>query len=202
MLQLSLVNFSKNSSLIVEGKPNSDRFYIIRTGTVTCVRSRSGGTPVRMGPGDFVGVVPCMSGHVQYETVIAETDVVAIAVRKDQYPDLIQSNAPVALKTIRTFALKMRSMNEQLTQLALKNISVESPEQMFFVASYYDKIGCFDPAVFAYYQYIKACPEGLNIEVAKKRFVTLKPHSKAVFSWPAMAFMMSYTQVSSGWVSA
>ena len=63
MLQLSLVNFSKNSYLIVEGKPNSDRFYIIRTGTVTCVRSRPGVAPIRLGPGDFVGVVPCMSGH-------------------------------------------------------------------------------------------------------------------------------------------
>lgn len=192
MLQLSLVNFSKNSYLIVEGKPNSDRFYIIRTGTVTCVRSRPGVAPIRLGPGDFVGVVPCMSGHVQYETVIAETDVVAIAVRKDQYPDLIQSNAPVALKTIRTFANKMRTMNEQLTQLALKNISVESPEQMFFVASYYDKVGCFDPAVFAYYQYIKACPEGLNVEVAKKRFVRLKPNSHAVHFEPSADSIRSY----------
>jgi CRP-like cAMP-binding protein len=192
MLQLSLVNFSKNSYLLVEGKSNSDRFYIIRTGHVTCIRSREGGSPVRLGPGDFVGVVPCMSGLVQYETVIAETDVVAIAVRKDQYPDLIQSNAAVALKTIRTFALKMRTMNEQLTQLALKNISVESPEQMFFVASYYDKIGCFDPAVFAYYQYIKDCPSGLNVEVAKKRFARLKAHSKAVYFEPTEETIRTY----------
>ncbi len=191
-MQLSLVNFSKNSYLIVEGKPNSDRFYIIRTGTVICVRSRPGGTPTRLGPGDVVGIIPCMSGHIQHENVIAETDVVAIAVRKDQYPDLIQSNAPVALKTIRAFATKMRSMNEQLTQLALKNISIESPEQMFFVASYYDKAGCFDPAVFAYYQYIKACPEGLNVEVAKKRFVALKARSKAVFFEPTADSIRTY----------
>ena len=117
---------------------------------------------------------------------------VAIAVRKDQYPELIQSNAPVALKTIRTFALKMRIMNEQLTQLALKNISVESPEQMFFVASYYDKIGCFDPAVFAYYQYIKDCPSGLNVEVAKKRFARLKTHSKAVYFEPTEETIRNY----------
>ena len=191
-MQLSLVNFSKNAYLVVEGKPNTDRFYIIKTGTVTCIRSSRGGIPVRLGPGDFVGMVPCMSGHVQYETFIAETDVVAIAVRKEQYPDLIQSNAPVALKTIRTFANRMRRMNEQLTQLALKNISVESPEQIFFVASYYDKIGCFDPAVFAYYQYIKACPEGLNVEVAKKRFVTLKPRSHAVFFEPTVDTIRTY----------
>ena len=83
-------------------------------------------------------------------------------------------------------------MNEQLTQLALKNISVESPEQMFFVASYYDKVGCFDPAVFAYYQYIKACPEGLNVEVAKKRFVRLKPNSHAVHFEPSADTIRSY----------
>ena len=191
-MQLSLVNFSKNSYLVVEGKSNSDRFYIIRTGSVKCIRAGVGETPVRLGPGDFVGMVPCMSGHIQSETAIAETDVVAIAVRKDQYPDLIQSNAPVALKTIRSFAVKMRAMNEQLTQLALKNVSVESPEQMFFVASYYDKIGCFDPAVFAYYQYIKACPKGLNVEIAKKRFVKLKPQSHAVFFEPTADTVRTY----------
>ncbi len=193
MLQLSLVNFSRNSYLILEGKTNSDRFYIIRTGTVACVRSGSGGVPpARLGPGDFVGIIPCMSGHIQYENVVAETDVVAIAVRKDQYSELIQSNAPVALKTIRSFAIKMRAMNDQLTRLALKNTSVESPEQMFLVANYYDKTGCFDPAVFAYYQYIKECPDGLNVEVAKQRFVKLKPASHAVYFEPSGDNVRSY----------
>ena len=68
--------------MVVEGKADSDRFYIIQRGQVQCYKSSGSGIqPFMLGPGDFVGVVPCMSGHFQIETAVAVTDVVAIAVR-------------------------------------------------------------------------------------------------------------------------
>ncbi|MBE6344265.1 MAG: cyclic nucleotide-binding domain-containing protein [Spirochaetaceae bacterium] len=185
MLQLSFVNFKKDSYILVEGKPCGDRFYIIRTGTVRCLRERPGAAVVNLGPGDFIGVIPCMSGHNQIETVIATSDVVAIAVRRDQYSELIQQNTPVAMKIIRTFANKMRTMNEKLTQLALRNVTVPSPAQIFQVAACYDKMGCFAPAVYAYYQYLKACPTGPNAEEAKRKFLALKASSGAVHFEPS-----------------
>jgi cAMP-binding proteins - catabolite gene activator and regulatory subunit of cAMP-dependent protein kinases len=137
-----------------------------------------------LGPGDFVGVIPCMSGHNQIESVVALTDVVAISVRRDQYTELIQKNTPVALKIIRTFANKMRLLNDTLTRLTLKNSAVSSPEHLFSVASYYEKAGMIDPAIYAYYQYLKACPHGANVENAKRRFIVLKPRSHAVYFEP------------------
>ncbi|MFC2477476.1 MAG: Crp/Fnr family transcriptional regulator, partial [Treponema socranskii subsp. buccale] len=112
MLQLSFVNFRKGSYLVVEGKAESDRFFIIQSGNVRCFKATdTPGGPIKLlGPGDFVGVIPCMSGHSQIETVIAITDVTGISVRRDQYPELIMRNTPVAMKIIRTFANGMRSM--------------------------------------------------------------------------------------------
>ena len=113
MLQLQIVSFRKGSYLVVEGKENTDHFYIIQKGNVQCMKaSGSGLAPTVYGPGDFVGVVPCMSDHLQIETAIALSDVMAISVRKDQYPELISQNTPVALKIIKTFANRMRVMNE------------------------------------------------------------------------------------------
>ena len=120
MLQLSFVKFSKDSYILVEGRPATDRFYIIQTGKVVCTKSLSfqtGEETYSLGPGDFIGVIPCMSGRPQIETVIALTDVVAISVRRDQYPELIEKNTPVAMKIIRTFANKMRNMNDVLTKI-------------------------------------------------------------------------------------
>ena len=85
MLQLKISRFQKGSYSIVEGKDDSDRFYIIQQGTIICNKSsRSGIAPVKLGPGDFLGVVSCFSGHLQIETAIAQTDVTAICVQKSQ----------------------------------------------------------------------------------------------------------------------
>lgn len=177
------MNFRKDSYLLVEGKTENDRFYIIQSGKVHTFRqgdvlSDSGSV---LGPGDFVGVVPCMSSHSQIETAVAATDVVVISVRRDQYQALISKNTPVAMKIIRTFANRMRTVNEILTRLTLKNSVADSPERMYSIAAYYEKMGKTDLAVYGYYQYMKECPGGANIEKAKSRFVTLKARSHAVY---------------------
>ena len=184
MLQLSFVKFTKDSYILVEGRPATDRFYIIQTGKVVCTKSLSfqtGEETYSLGPGDFIGVIPCMSGRPQIETVIALTDVVAISVRRDQYPELIEKNTPVAMKIIRTFANKMRNMNDVLTKITLKSNIIASPEQLFTIATYYERVGKRDLAIYGYYQYMKSCPRGVYLQHAKQRFIALKPTSKAVY---------------------
>jgi len=194
LLQLAFVNFRKDSYLFVEGKSAGDRFYILQSGKVRCTKEVSvGDDPASLlGPGDFVGVIPCMSGHSQIETVVALTDVVAISVRKDQYPELIEKNTPVAMKIIRTFATRMRQLNDTLTKITLKNNIISSPEQLFVIASYYEKVGKTDLAIYGYYQYMKACPQGVSVDRAKARFVALKPRSKAVYFESTVDLIRNY----------
>lgn len=196
MLQLSFCNFKKDSYIVVEGQNTADRFYIIQSGHVHCLHKSK--VPVSnnnnniLGPGDFIAVIPCLSNHLQIETVIAMTDVVCISVRRDQYPDLIERNTPVAMKIIRTFANKMRLLNENLTKLTLNNVVQESPEQIFASAAYYEKERKFDIAVFGYYQYLKANPRGPNAAIAKQKFIALKPRTKAVYFEPTQDLVRSY----------
>lgn len=200
------MNFRKDSYLLVEGKTENDRFYIIQSGKVHTFRrgdvlSDSGSV---LGPGDFVGVVPCMSSHSQIETAVAATDVVVISVRRDQYQALISKNTPVAMKIIRTFANRMRTVNEILTRLTLENSMADSPERMYSIAAYYEKMGKTDLAVYGYYQYMKECPGGANIEKAKSRFVTLKARSHAVYFESPTGNLRNYpkdTMIFSEWQS-
>lgn len=194
MLQLSFVEFKKGTYLFVDGQENTDRFFIIQSGKVNCSNSldpTKNATKV-LTTGDFVGVIPCMSGHSQIENAIAITDVKCISVRKDQYPDLIEKNTPVALKIIRTFATRMREMNEQLTQLTLKNVSADTPEHIYEVASYYDEKEQYDVAAYAYYRYLKECPKGKHFMEAQKRFIALKPQVKAVYYEPTEELVRRY----------
>ena len=113
--------------------------------------------------------------------MLALTDVVCISVRREQYPELIEKNTPVAMKIIRTFANRMRLLNDTLVLATLNNSASQSPEQIYRVASYYDKMNKPSIAVFAYYQYVKANPAGINVLLAKTRFNALRAKSRAVY---------------------
>lgn len=197
MLQLSVVNFKERACLRVEGMPDDGRFFIIQAGTVNCFRANDtlGEGARKYGPGDFVGIISCFAGHSQIETCMAMTNVTAIAIRKEQFPELIRNNTPVALKIIRTLSARMRVLNGAITRLTLSGGSAEiTYEHIFEVADFYDNAGYSDVALYAYFQYIKACPNGRNVEKAKNRFNFLRnrPTAKAVFNDNNPNLILSY----------
>jgi len=183
-LQLAFVNFKKDSYIVVEGKQNADRFFIIRQGKVRIskeveVVEEEGGNI--LGPGDFFGVVSTMSSHSHIETAQALTDITLISVQKDQYGQLIQNNTPVAMKIILQFSKRMRFLDEALTRLTLKNTAENDPSHLFKVAEYYAKQSQYNQAYYAYHQYIKFCPQGQNAQLARERMVKIGPYAKAVY---------------------
>jgi len=180
-LQLAFVNFTAASYIIVEGKRNADRFFIIRSGKirlskeVQIVAEESGDT---LGPGDFFGVVSTMSGHSHIETAQAVTDVTLISVQKDQFSQLIQKNAPVALKIIMQFSKRMRYLDEALTRITLKNNAMDDPSHIFNIGEYYAKHNQYNQAFYAYQKYIKCCPNGDNVQNTVERLKKIAPYVK------------------------
>lgn len=184
-LQLSLVNFKKNSYIIVEGKQKADYFYIIRNGSVRVYKEvevveEEGGNVLQ--PGDFFGVVSTMSSHSHIETAQALSDVTLIQVHRDQFGLLIERNTPVAMKIIQQFSKKMRYLDEALTRLTLKGDSSQEDERhLFAVAEYYARQSLYNQAYYAYHQYIKYCKGGENIVIAKERMAKIRPYAKVVY---------------------
>ena len=181
-LQLAFVNFAKDSYIIVEGKRNADRFFIIRSGKVRLSKEVQIVTEEQgdiLGPGDFFGVVSTMSGKSHIETAQAITDVTLISVHRDQFSQLIQGNAPVALKIILQFSKRMRFLDEALTRLTLKNNAVENPSHLFNIAEYYAKRNQFSQAFYAYNKYVRNCPKGENVQGAVERMKKIAPYVKS-----------------------
>ena len=176
-LQLSFVNFKKDSYIIVEGKQNADRFFIVRAGKVRVskevevVEEEDGNV---LGPGDFFGVVSTMSTHSHIETAQAITDVTLISVHRDQYGLLIEKNTPVAMKIIMGFSRRMRFLDEALTRLTLKSTAEIDPSHLFKVAEYYVRQSQYNQAYYSYHQYLKFCPNGASAPVAKERMAKIK----------------------------
>jgi len=181
-LKLVFLNFARDSYIIVEGKRNADCFFIIRSGKVRVSKvaqivAEEGGDV--LGPGDFFGVVATMSGHSHIETAQAVTDVTLISVHKDQFSQLIQGNAPVAMKIILQFSKRMRYLDEALTRLSLKNKAADDDvSHIFNVAEYYAKHNQFGQAFYAYQKYLKYCPKGQNARMAVERMKKIAPYVK------------------------
>jgi CRP-like cAMP-binding protein len=180
-LQLSFVNFKRDSYIVVEGKQNADRFFIIRKGTVRIskavemVAEEQGST---LGPGDFFGVESTMSNHSYIETVHSLTDVTLISVHRDQYSELIQKNTPVAMKIILQFSRRMRYLDEALTRMTLKNKAEEDLSQLYWVGDYYDKLGRHDLAYYAYARYLKHHPQGEHVQPVRERLMKIGAYVK------------------------
>jgi CRP-like cAMP-binding protein len=182
-LQLTFVRFLKNAYIVVEGKRNADRFFLIRAGKVRLSKEVQVVTEERgdiLGPGDFFGVVSTMSGRSHIETAQALTDVVLIPVQRDQYSQLIQNNSPVATKILLQFSRRMRYLNEALTRLTLKKNAEVGADHLYNVAEYYAKLNQFNLAYYAYHQYIRHCPGGKNVPAAKERLKKIASYVRGV----------------------
>jgi CRP-like cAMP-binding protein len=179
--RLSFVKFKKNSYVVVEGKHNADRLFIIRDGTVRIakvvemVEEEQGST---LGPGDFFGVESAMSNHSYIETVQSLTDVTLISVHRDQYGDLIRNNTAVAMKIILQFSRRMRYLDEALTRLTLKNRAEDNVSQLFWVGEHYAKLSQYDLAYYAYSRYLQRCPQGENVRTTRERLMKIGPYVK------------------------
>ena len=177
MLQLSFVNFKRGSYILIEGKADTDRFYIVQSGQVQIAKQKEVVAEQEgnlLGPGDFLGVVACMARHSQIETAVAVTDVVLIAVHYAQFSELIEKNTPIAMKIIYSFSKKMRYLDEALTKITLKRNIATDISHLFTIGEYYLRMSKFELALYAYYHYLKEKSDGEYAEIARKRFMAIK----------------------------
>jgi CRP-like cAMP-binding protein len=179
-LRLAFVDFKRGSYIVIEGKQNADRFFIIRRGRVRISKEveivKEEGDI--LGPGDFFAVISTMSSHSHIETAQALTDVTLISVRKDQYGRLIQQNPQIAKKIILQFSKRLRYLDEALSRLTLKNAVDAEPSHLFNIGEYYAKQSRYDQAYYAYQQYIKYCPAGDKVNAARRRMSEIAPALK------------------------
>jgi CRP-like cAMP-binding protein len=175
--QFKVENYLANSFIIVEGKKYANNFYIILKGKVKLSKENPVLTTEPysiMGPGDFFGVVSCMSGHSRIESAVALENVSLISVEREKFGLLIQKNPTVAMKIIRFFSRKLREFDHAITSLTFKNVAEESPEHLFNIGEYYFKKKGVNHATYVYQRYLQYCPKGPNRDVALERLKTLR----------------------------
>lgn len=186
-LQLEVVNYKKSAYILIEGKASNGCFFIIRTGKVAISKEVNQNQQEILNPGDFFGVVSAMSGHNCIETSVALVDCTLIKVHKDQFPLLIQKNNPIAMKIILSFSRKLRELNNSITELTLKSVSIsyEDVVNLMNIGEFYYNQQQYNQAFYAYYRFIQYCPSHDLVPTAKKKLAEIKDKAKAVYLNPA-----------------
>lgn len=170
-----IANFQANAFVIVEGKA-APGFFIIRQGKVRLSPEMPipGEDPSQiLGPGDFFGVVSCMSIHPHIETAQTLAPTSMIAVGRDQFGVLIQKNAPIAMKIIRYFSQRLRIIDKAITKLTFHSTVEENPELMFQIGEFYLGKQEYRHAAYAYQRYLQYFPNGGHSAQAKQRLQSM-----------------------------
>jgi len=169
-----IVKLKKDSYVFVEGKPNADRFYIVREGNVQIIReainSKAGSI---LGPGEMFGLVSALAGHGFIESAVAKTDVTLLAVERNQYGGLISKVNSFAISSVKSFSQKLRELDVALSQRTLKTASVDAPSHIFQIGEYYEKSGRPSQALYAYRQYLAHCPNAENADAVKTKIASM-----------------------------
>lgn len=179
--QFKVENYTEKSFITVEGKKDAGNFYIIRTGKVRIMKENpvAGEDPYSiLAPGDFFGVISCMSGHARIETAIGLTGVSLISVEREQFGILIQKNPIIAMKIIRFFSKKLRDFDQAITHLTFKSTAEENPESLYNIGDYYLKKKALNHATYAFQRYLQYCPTGPKRDDAIQKLKTMKAPMK------------------------
>jgi len=170
-LQLGSESYRPNSFVYIEGQKDSNTFFIIRSGKVQILKEftvvESDTSPI-LNPGDFFGVISCMSAHPRIESAKTMSETSLIVIKKDQFGDLVLKSSPIALKIIRSFSKKLRHYNSEIARLTLKESGAEDPKKLFSIGEYYQTQNQVQKAAHAFQKFIQYCPEDEKVEQAKQ----------------------------------
>jgi len=170
-----VVKQKKDSYVFVEGKPNADKFYIVKEGNIRLIREAiNDGVGSVLGQGEMFGLVSALAGHGYIESAVAKTDVTLLAVERNQYGGLISKVNSFAVNSIKSFSQKLRELDVALSRRTLKTAAVSDPSHIFQIAEYYEKSAKLSQAMYAYRQFLAYCPNAENANDAKIKIKKLE----------------------------
>ncbi|MDR2343261.1 MAG: cyclic nucleotide-binding domain-containing protein [Spirochaetaceae bacterium] len=194
----SILNFKKDMYILIEGKHDEKRFFIIREGHVKITKQVSlvkNDTDSVIGPGDFIGIVPAMAQRSQIESAQAITDVAVLAVHYTQFEGLIQNNTTIAMKIIQQFSRRIRYLNNALTGITSSSAAVETDTDVLFkTGEYYLKSKMNQQAYYVFKRYVECYPDGKFARQAAGCLETLKAFNEAPFKTGSDDFLRVYNK--------
>lgn len=105
--------FMEGATIVRQGEPG-DTFYVIVEGEAK-VKDPNGRTLSRLIPGDFFGEISLMDGGPRTATVVAETNLTALALSRKDFGALLHSEPKVTVGLLKHAAALLRRLERPAT---------------------------------------------------------------------------------------
>jgi CRP-like cAMP-binding protein len=96
--------------LIVREGFNAEAFYIVLTGKATV--QRPGAEDVGVSPGEFFGELGLLDGSPRIANVVAETDLWALKLPRQNFLDLVDHQPSIARGLLQAMAGRLRRLEQ------------------------------------------------------------------------------------------
>jgi CRP-like cAMP-binding protein len=104
--------FNAGRVVVEEGQPGSS-FYVILDGEARVTKGPAGRTLGRLGPGDHFGEMALLDGQPRSATVIAESSLDTVRIRRAAFRTLLKREPDVGLRIMATLAARVRARERQ-----------------------------------------------------------------------------------------
>ena len=105
--------FPPGDHVIDEGKP-ALAFYVILDGTARVARGAAKRVLGHLGPGDYFGELSLIDGSVRSASVIAETTLDVIRLKRTAFRQVLRREPDVALRIMSGMAARVRALEHDL----------------------------------------------------------------------------------------
>jgi CRP/FNR family transcriptional regulator, cyclic AMP receptor protein len=113
-------DFPAGSVLFEEGQPG-DYMYVVQSGEVE-IRRMVGETERVLAvllPGEFLGEMAILNGRPRSATAVVRTDARLVVIEGKTFEAMLRARPEIALRIIKTLALRLESANQQVELLLL-----------------------------------------------------------------------------------
>jgi CRP-like cAMP-binding protein len=131
--------FQKNAFIYLEGKNSSKYFYIVKSGQIFIKKSNQilGNLEEVKGTGYIFGIIQCITGISDEETVQAISDCEIFVIAKDKIDELYLEHPKVILKILSEYSEILRTLDKDLLQYDFFSPHFNRSEKIFEIANKY-----------------------------------------------------------------
>lgn len=174
--QWSFIKYKEGTYITLKDYPSKGTFYIIREGEVSVKRESLIEQGDSLGSGDFINLVPALTGHNCEESALAITDVTVISVNKKSLEELIKVNATIALKILKLFSKRLRQYDNYIeSSSGKKQKSDNAAEYLYNTAKFYYSESKLDLARYAFQKCIDLYPNSEYLSDIEKTIEIIGP---------------------------
>lgn len=147
-MKVETKKYPQNAFIYLEGKFNLKEFYIVKSGKIKITRTNdiTGNSEDIREDGFIFGIIQCITGVSDNETVQALTDCEILVIPKEKIEELYNDHPKIILKILSEYSEILRKLDKDLVKIDFFSSTDKRGDRVFEIAKKYVSINQYKKA--------------------------------------------------------